>query len=214
MQKAALLSAAIGIVFTPAASRADSAAPPLRVISPIFSQLVMFSMPADFVAITEGSNGPGYIREAVLKGETPDRWTQMITVTGAKGAAAKRAVSPQTFAGSIAGGFKAACPRTFAAKALGETRFGDHTAFVTVAGCGRVDGSDDNHSETALIAVVKGNSDYYTLQWAERSAQMDSPAIDDAKWTERMRLLQPIRLCPILSGEAAPYPSCGGKDQP
>ncbi len=216
-----LIGAALGILFTAAVSRAETPAP-LRVISPIFSQLVMFSMPASFVAVTEGSKGPSYIREAVLKGETPDRWTQMITVTGAKGAAGNPGVSPQSFAASIAGGFKGACPETFAAKglgekgvgekSLGETRFGDQDAFVVVAGCGQIGAGPDKHSETALIAVVKGSSDYYTLQWAERAAPVDSPGIDDAKWQQRMRLLQPIRLCPIVPGEAAPYPSCAGKN--
>jgi hypothetical protein len=211
MTRAALAGAALGIVCTAAAGRAEAPAP-LRVISPIFGQLVMFSMPASFVAVTEGTRGPSYIREAVPKGETTDRWTQMITVTGAKGAAGTPGVSPQSFAASIAGGFKAACPGTFAAKGLGATQFGDHDAFVAVAGCGRVDGSPDKHSETALIAVVKGGSDYYTLQWAERSAPVDTPAIDDAKWQQRIGLLQPIRLCPIVPGEAAPYPSCAGKN--
>jgi hypothetical protein len=37
------------------------------------------------------------------------------------------------------------------------------------------------------------------------------PAIDEAKWRERLRQLQPIRFCPIVPGEAAPYPSCVGK---
>lgn len=211
MTRAALAGAAFGIVFIATAARAEAPAP-LRVISPIFSQLVMFSMPASFVAVTEGTRGPSYIREAVPKGETTDRWTQMITVTGAKGAAGTPGVSPQSFAASIAGGFKAACPGTFAVKGLGEAKFGDHDAFVAVAGCGRVEGSPDKHSETALIAVVKGSSDYYTLQWAERSAPVDTPGIDDAKWQQRIGLLQPIRLCPIVPGEAAPYPSCAGKN--
>jgi hypothetical protein len=210
MKKAALVGAALGIAFA-AATRAETPAP-LRVISPIFGQLVMFSMPASFVPVTEGTKGPSYIREAVLKGETADRWTQMITVTGARGAAGAPGVSPQSFAASIAGGFKAACPGTFALKGLGQTRFGDREAFVAVAGCGRVEASADKHSETALIAVVKGSADYYTLQWAERSAPVDTPPIDDAKWQQRIGLLQPIRLCPIVPGEAAPYPSCLGKN--
>ena len=211
MTKAAIFFAALITLCSPAVSQAETAAP-FRVISPIFSQLVTFSMPAAFVAISEGTNGPSYIREAVLKGETAGRWTQMITVTGAKGATGNAGVSPQSFASSMAGGFKAACPDTFAAKPLGETRFGDREAFVAVAGCGRVATGADAHSETTLIAVVKGAADYYTLQWAERAAPVDRPAVDDAKWPERLRLLQPIRLCPIVPGEAAPYPSCVGKN--
>jgi len=40
------------------------------VIAPVFSQLVRFSMPAEFVAAHESTEGDFYIREAVPRGET------------------------------------------------------------------------------------------------------------------------------------------------
>jgi hypothetical protein len=195
-------------------SSAASAQQPraFTVISPVFGQLVSFSMPMTFVAASEKTTGANYIREAVLKGETVNRWTQMITVTGAKGLAGNPKVTPETFAGSIAGGFKNACPDTFAAEGLGATKFGGQDAFVAVASCGKVDQSSDKHSETALIVAIKGRADYYTVQWAERTGPSGKPAIDAAKWQARLRQLQPIRLCPIEPGETAPYPSCVGKN--
>ena len=183
----------------------------LKVISPIFGQLVTFSMPSAFVVVGENTNGPSYIREAVLKGETASRWTQMITVTGAKGLVANPKVSPETFAASIAGGFKAACPDTFAVKGVGPAKFGDHDGYVALASCGSVVSAPDKHSETALVVAVKGSADYYTLQWAERTPSSGKPVIDEAKWLERLHQLQPIRLCPIVPNEAAPYPSCVNK---
>ncbi|MFB9264528.1 hypothetical protein ACFFWD_15335 [Bradyrhizobium erythrophlei] len=198
--------------FAAAPASAQSPAPgSFTVISPIFSQLVTFSMPSTFVAIGERTNGPSYIREAVLKGETAERWTQMITVTGAKGLVGNPKASPEAFAGSIVGGFKAACPESFAAKGFGPTKLGDQDAYVAVASCGRIEGAPEPHSESALIITVKGTADYYTLQWAERTAPLAKPVIDDAKWQERLRTLQPIRLCPIVPNERAPYPSCVGK---
>jgi hypothetical protein len=134
----------------------------------------------------------------------------MITVTGAKGLVSNPKVSPETFAASIAGGFKSACPDTFAVKVIGPTRFGDQEAFVAVASCGVV-ASADKHSESALIVAVKGSADYYTLQWAERGPGSGKAVIDEAKWLARLHQLQPIHLCPIVAGEPAPYPSCAGK---
>jgi hypothetical protein len=212
MTRTALLFAELS-AFIAADACAEGPAPAaFTVISPIFGQLVMFSMPGNFVAIGENTNGPSYIREAIPKGETAERWTQMITVTGAKGLVGNPKVSPEAFAGSIVGGFKSACPDSFAAKALGPTKFGEHDAFVVVAGCGRVEQAPDKHSETALVIAVKGSADYYTLQWAERTPPSAKPAVDDTKWQERLRLLQPIRLCLIVAGERAPYPSCVGKN--
>lgn len=178
------------------------------VISPIYGHLVRFSMPSRFTLVFENAKDAFYIREAVLRGETVNQWSQMITVTGVKGLANSPNFSPQAQAASIAGGFKKACPESFAAKSFGETRLGDRDAFVAVAACGRVNTSADRHSETAMIVVVKGNADAYTIQWAERAVAPSTPDIDDAKWQGRLRELMPIRLCPIVSGEAAPYPSC------
>jgi hypothetical protein len=158
---------------------AGAAAPAaFRVISPIFGQLVTFSMPANFVVVAENSNGPSYIREAVLKGETINRWTQIITVTGAQGLVsgpkANPKATPETFAGSIVGGFRSACPDSFAAQGFGPTKFGDQGAHVAVASCGSV--GTDRHGETALIVAVKGQADYYTLQWAERRKPPENPS--------------------------------------
>ena len=206
MAKAGVFLAALGVMLVSAASAEGP--PAFKVISPIFSQLVTFSMPQAFVVVGENTNGPSYIREAVLKGETASRWTQMITITGAKGLVANPKLTPEAFAASIAGGFKSACPDTFVAKGVGPATFGDQDAYVALASCGSVEAAPDQHSETALVVAVKGSADYYTLQWAERTPASGKPVIDEAKWLERLRQLQPIRLCPIVPGEAAPYPSC------
>ena len=206
MAKAGVFLAALGVMLASAASAEGP--PAFKVISPIFSQLVTFSMPQAFVVVGENTNGPSYIREAVLKGETASRWTQMITITGAKGLVANPKLTPEAFAASIAGGFKSACPDTFVAKGVGPATFGDQDAYVALASCGSVEAAPDKHSETALVVAVKGSADYYTLQWAERTPASGKPVIDEAKWLARLRQLQPIRLCPIVPGEAAPYPSC------
>ena len=213
MTRAGICLATLGALVASAASAQGPPPASFRVISPIFGQLVTFSMPASFVVVAENSTGPNYIREAVLKGETVNRWTQMITVTGAKGLVgspiANPDATPETFAGSIVGGFRSACPESFAAPGFGPTKLGDQDAYVAVASCGSV--GTDRHGEIALVVAVKGRADYYTLQWAERTPAGGKPAIDEAKWLDRLRQLQPIRFCPIVPGEAAPYPSCATK---
>ena len=208
MARATMWMAAVGALLASSAAAQGPAPAAFTVISPIFGQLVTFSLPASFVTVFENTKGPSYLREAVPKGETVERWTQMITVTGAKGAAGNPNVSPESAAGALVGGFKSACPETFAAKGFGPTKFGDQDAYVAVATCGRVEASADKHSEIALIVAVKGSADYYTLQWAERGPAAGRTAIDEGKWLARLRQLQPIRFCPIVPGEKAPYPSC------
>ena len=81
-----------------------------------------------------------------------------------------------------------------------------------MASCGRVETNADKHSETALIVAIKGRADYYTVQWAVRAPTAGKAPIDETRWVARLRQLQPIRLCPIVAGERAPYPSCAGRN--
>lgn len=193
----------------PAGAQQAKGAAAVTVVSPIFGQLVAFSQPANFVPGSENAGATSYIRESVLRGETVKRWTQMITVTGAKGLAAKPEMSPGLLAGYIADGFRKACPDTFSAMSLGETEIAGHPGFAAVASCGSVSEGGSTRSETALILAIKGTSDYYTIQWAQRApASRQVLAIDRAFWAKRLAQLSPIRLCAIVPGEKAPYPSC------
>jgi hypothetical protein len=193
----------------PAGAQHAKAPPAVAVISPIFGQLLAFSQPANFAPVFENANATNYVRESVLRGRTARQWTQMISVTGAKGLAGKAEITPGLFAGSIADGFQKACPDTFTAASLGEVGVAGHIAFAAVAGCGTISDKNGTRSETALIIAIKGASDYYTIQWAERAPPVrQAPAIDKTVWARRLAQLGPIRLCPIVPGEKAPYPSC------
>ncbi|MDX2204117.1 MAG: hypothetical protein NW223_15305 [Hyphomicrobiaceae bacterium] len=206
---AAMTFALLAATAQPAEAGSDRPPASLTAISPIFGQLVAFSQPLGFVVAFEQPTADQYIREAVLKGETIDDWSQMITVTGAKGLAADASVTPKALATGLAAGFRNACPDTHLAQPLGSLEIDGHDAFAVLAGCGTVDSSADGHSELALIIAIRGAADYYTIQWAERDEGSDDiPAIDETKWTERLEALNPIRLCPIVEGEKAPYPSC------
>jgi len=181
----------------------------VKTITRIFDQLLMFSYPKGFKPAFEDARGGQYIQESVLDGESTKKWSQMLTITGAKGLASNPNVSPQVFANKMAGGFKNACPSSFSGAALGALKIGTHDAFAAVISCGVANPAGAAYSESMLLVVVKGQSDYYTIQWAERGAASASPIrLDDAKWQGRLKQLAPIKLCPIVPGEAAPYPSC------
>ena len=181
----------------------------VRTITRIFDQLLMFSFPKGFKPAFEDAKGGQYIQESVLDGESVKKWSQMLTITGAKGLASNPNVSPQAFANKMAGGFKNACPASFSGAALGAFKLGAHDAFGAVISCGIANPAGEPYSESMLLIVIKGQSDYYTIQWAERGAASKLPIkMDDAKWQGRLKQLAPIKLCPVVPGEAAPYPSC------
>lgn len=181
----------------------------LLAISPIFSQLVAFKVPLTFHVVNEETSAHAYIREAVPQGETAEQWTEMITVTGYKDVAADPGPPPAVLMNTIADGFKKACPDTVTVGDLGSPPIdGYPTAFAFVA-CGTTNAGQNSHSEAAVVMVIKGTQDYYSIQWAERGpAQATRVAFDEQHWLGRLGQLMPVFLCAKVPGEQAPYPSC------
>jgi hypothetical protein len=168
---------------------------PFTWLSPIWSELVSFTTPGNFKIVTEQVKGSFYIREAVLRDETAQRWSQMVTVTGAKGVASHPAFHPQKWAGQIVAGFKRACPTTYSEKEIGALTISGHDAYATLAGCGTAQNGGYAHSEAALLLFIRGNEDSYTLQWAERGAASDAPLdLSGGQWQERLKTLNPVMI--------------------
>ena len=184
-------------------------------ISPIFHQLVAFTLPAHFRAVFEKTNGGFYIREYLAEGESLEKWTRMITLTGARDLAANASATPQGMVERMTAGFRSHCPDTFSSALLGPQTVDGFEGFQGIASCGQQGSGADAYSETAIMLAVKGSGDYYTLQWAARGTDSARPlTLDAAYWTKQFDQLRPIRLCPIVAGEAPPYPSCAGKQSP
>jgi hypothetical protein len=206
-----LLSAATSsMAQNPGASLGDLAKQghSVTAVTPIYSQLVMFSYPPGFKPAFAKDSGPNYIQEYVLEGETVEKWSQMVTLTGAKGLVANQAVTPQRLVEHIAGGFQRACPASFAAQQFGTLKISGYDAFVALFGCGTVT-SGPPRSEVAMVLAIKGAADYYTIQWAERAQQSaQRPVLDGEKWLDRLKQLNPIKVCDRIPNEPAPYPSC------
>ena len=195
---AALSLAALFPAALPAAAR------DIIAVAPVYSQLVAFAAPAGFKAVYEAEQNGSYILELVPKGESPEAWTQMLTLTGIKGGADRQ--SAVDFAAGLASGYQAACPDTFSARNLPAPRIkGVAQTFAGYVGCGAVQG----RSEEMVFVILQGAVDLYTLQWAARGPALAGPISPDAPtWMPRADALALTRICDKVAGEQAPYPSC------
>jgi len=182
---------------------------PTSAITPIFSELVMSPCPDGFHPAYQNTNGGHYTLEMVLKGETVDQWTQMVTVTGVQGHSTDPTVTARTRLDLKANVFRNACPDTFAAKPLGSTSISGHDAYVAWLSCGNTIHGGSAHSESDLVVSIKGAEDCYTIQWAESGPASSQPlTFDWAKWGDRLEKMNPMKVCPRVPGESAPFPSC------
>jgi hypothetical protein len=196
----------------PAALAEAPAEPHLAVVTPVFTQLVMFSLPPEFKspkATYEKNSGSFYIREQVPDGETLGKWSRMITLSGTRGLATNPNATPQAMLARMSGDFQRNCPDSFSTAAPGPQKVEGYDAYEVIVSCGRAQSGKETYGESAIMLTVKGSNDYYTLQWTERGRDSaEIRPIDVAYWTKQLARLSPIRLCPIVPGEAAPYSSC------
>lgn len=198
----------MGLVLLGSIAFADDAS--VTAVSPVYSELVAFSLPSAFETVHQNAGAKSYIREAVLKGETVDKWSQMVTVTGVAGMAHLPNVTPESAAGGIAVGYQAACPASYTGGNIKHITISGHEALLTYVSCGNTTAiTGTSHSESLLLITVIGKEDLYTLQWAERGPASSTPVVFDTdKWVGRFKTLLPIKFCPVIKGEKPPYPSC------
>jgi hypothetical protein len=193
--------------------RAESSAEPqLAAITPVFAQLVMFSLPPEFRSqkpTYEKNSGSFYIREQVPDGETLVKWSRMITLSGTRGLATNPNATPQAMLARMSADFQRNCPDSFSTAAPGAQKVDGYDAYEVIVSCGRAPAGKESYSESAIMLTIKGSNDYYTLQWTERGRDSaEARPVDVAYWTKQLARLNPIRLCPIVPGETAPYASC------
>ncbi len=179
-------------------------------VIPIYNQIIATRVPAGFHINYENATETQYIIESVPKGETVTTWSRMLTITGYKDLVNKNTtLLPINLIQGIANGFKKACPASFSAQSIWKGKLNGYDAFSAVVGCGTSPTTRGKTSETALITVIRGEKDYYSIQMAERGSPSATPqAVDMKKWGAVFKNLNPIRVCKKVAGEKPPYPSC------
>lgn len=181
-------------------------------VAPVFSQIVAFPLPDGFAPAFEDANEAGYLNESVLAGETVQAWSQMITLSGAKGLVSDDpAYDAATMAAYLGKLYSGACPQGFAETAFDPPQIkGARAVHAGYLSCATL--PDSPQSESMVFLVLVGAADVYTLQWAEHAAPSALPIpYAPQVWDSRLsHLAATARLCDPVAGEAPPYPSCTG----
>lgn len=179
----------------------------------MFGELFAHQIPSGFKAQTEQTRGGVYARTIVLATD-PDAgpWTQRVLVTANKDLGKQPDVTAKAVAMRIAQGFQQSCPTTFVGTSVADSRIETgQPVHVVLVGCGshNLTTARTATSEIALVAVVKGAQNVYSVQWSERAApQAAAPKLDPTIWGDRLKALNPLLVCEQKPNESAPYPSC------
>lgn len=180
----------------------------------VFSQILVMPYPRGLLPAFENHAGGNYIKEFIRKGDTVERWREMFTITGERDAAIKRTVTPADFVQARANVFFQSCPETFAGTRIDSVPVGTGFASnVVVLSCGTVVSTPSGkpappaYSESAVIVVIQGQRDFYTVQWARRGKPSRAPMqIDIGEWSDQLSRMIPISLCPVVRGTPQAVP--------
>ena len=193
-------------------SAAVSDAPVAMEADKLFSQVVVHPIPDHFkLAHLENVDGR-YLEQSVKEGENADHWTQMITVSGAQGLAENHWSTPKRFAAALVQRYTDRCAGVLRVRDRGDLTISDHDAHAVLVGCELASKTGEPYSESTLFLIIKGEKDFYTVQWSERNAPTSyAMGLDLPKWEERQAVLMPTRLCPVLAGVGDYTPSCSAQ---
>lgn len=187
--------------------------PGATVISPLFGELFAHEVPAGFKPQSEQTRGDVHMRTLVIATDpNVGPWTQRILVSASKDLGRAPEPTAKAMAIRIGQGFQSACPTTFSGGSVLDGMIATgQPAHAILVGCGshKQTTSGAATSEMAVIAVIKSGRNIYSIQWSERGApQTTALQLDAGLWAARLKSLNPMRVCEIVPGEAAPYPSC------
>jgi hypothetical protein len=181
---------------------------PVVAATPVHSQLVAITHPAEFGPPVDATIGSIHIRQFIPKGESFPHFSQMLSLSGYKDALQNPKATLSDLVTRTGSSYKTNCPTSFAAKEVGSLKISGHDAVLVLFGCG-TNMARPPRSETIMILAIKGKADMYSIQWSEfGSPQEQAPVLDEAKWKARLQQLLPIRICNRVADEAPPYLSC------
>jgi hypothetical protein len=176
--------------------------------SPLLAEALRFNLPQEFVPVFQGEKDKAVTREFVPKGESADTFTRMISVIAYQNLSLSPLASPSQFAEGIANLFRRNCPDSYSGASLGARKYQEHDAYAAVLSCGLVK-PEDPYSEATLLVVIRGEKDFFTLQWTERGKPSKVPVrFDPAAWRGRLDSLAPIRMCSAKPGDFPLYAGC------
>ena len=166
---------------------------PVTTSTPLFSQVVVFTLPAGWKAAHKSESPNGYLIEFIPQGQDIKAWKDLVTLQAYRGLGRKPEASPKNFLGMVASRMEKACPGKAVAQSLGDGKVDGFDAHVAVLGCGSIGGK----SEIAVYLAIRGSDDLYMIHRAFRGEPFDraKPPLDADQARQAIAALRPVKIC-------------------
>ena len=168
--------------------------------TPIYSQKVNHSLPVGWTPVYENATRSQYIIEFVPKGQTVEKWNDMLTIIGFRGAAPS--AEPIDAIRGTSQNIKKACPNDMVFEEIGETIIDGYRSYEAIVGCAKMpekhlSGISKGQGEISYYLAIEGENDIYFIQKARRlkAFSKSSPPLTQKNYKEFIFPIFPIQLC-------------------
>jgi len=173
------------------------AQPPQPVVTstPLFSQVLVFTLPAGWKLAHQSGSPNSYLMEFTPQDQEIRAWNDLVTLQAYRDLAHKPEASPKNFLGMVASRMEKACPGKAVVQSLGDTRVDGFAAHSSILGCADLGG----RSELAVYLAIRGSHDLYLIHRAFRGQPFDraKPPLDAVRARQALASLAPVKLCEL-----------------
>ncbi len=184
------------------------AKPAMTIVQRVYTRVVAFELPRGFVIGSRSQSPKGYLVEYIPDGETVDRWTRMITVTGNLGVGRARRAGTGERTDDVTLAALIFDPKTCPGRVYRDLGPAPPQPVVTgraiVIGCGA---AAEPGSERGAIAFYRDDANAWTVQYAERNN--GTAPFDVAAAAGKLAKLKIAVAC--STGDATPACSSGAR---
>lgn len=171
---------------------------------PVGSKIVTFDVPDGFSQSFEQATDKAFIRGYAPA--TSGASSELITLTVTRNLAGLPDLSTVDFLNFGLSALKSQCKGEFGQEVIStEYTISEKPALGVFISCANDTGTPEGQSQNVAFIAFRGTTDFYAIQWIERSAAVEKPAAyDPTVWAARVDgLVNSARLCDVVAGQDA-----------
>lgn len=157
----------------------------------MFAQKLEVPMSSEFKLGWQSPAGPSLTMEFIPKNEKVETWTQMISVMGIQGLAAKKSAD-EAYAIEAAS-IQKACPNNFVDQKISYRSPQGYPTASGIIGCSKHP-QIKNKNEVAFYLFIKGKADFYIIKKAFRE-DLSAPKLDKLSYQALAKEVLSVKIC-------------------
>ncbi len=172
----------------------------IQTFIPLYHHKLLYYLPAGWRTVTDKNFGDDFVGAYAPPGQTANNWSQLIVITGIKGASGIKPVKEIML--GIGDGIKEGCPSSYMYQEIGASIVDGNNYFEAIMNCSanagdeKSDGNEDAYY-SAYYLIAEGKKDVYTIEKRIRpdKYQNKMQPLSINNYMKFIEALTPVSIC-------------------